>query len=481
MLKIIDFLKLPSLGQSYMVAGYDGIFNVIKKLEIMEEPYPSVLPYLVPSGFMLTNFWSMKEDKEGRYKLVKSMIDHRCAGFGIMPWPHLNDIVDDEIVELANKHGFPIIYISSNCRWGNIISEYGVLAYSDMSSSLDSRMGDALSIFAEFHDDSNIGRFCRNIGKFLDLPVIMSTNTVYSSDSGDINVAVLIAKIQAVCQQSRSSLTSPISIRFDDIHLALVYFGKRSLVAACIPNSTLNSQALQLFHKIAPTAVKELDKFCANSYNEWNHPAINNLDDTPMFYLLIKRKDVENVEKKLDYKYIIYEKNQFFHYCILLIPNQFKKLNEVYSVLQELFFLLKPDLFIFSKQSFSKRELLNEIEPLKYAVNTLSYLQGIYSSDELPLLYILSYVPYEYKSHLFPSFANEKLREEEKMFMDTLRLYLVIHTISDVASLLGIHGNSVKYRIRKALKYFGYKGETVLGEVPYIKLLMQLEFLIIDD
>lgn len=481
MLKIIDFLKLPSLGQSYMVAGYDGIFNVIKKLEIMEEPYPFVLQYLLPNGFMLTNFWSMKEDKEGRYQLIKAMIDHRCAGFGIMPWPHLNDVIDDEIIELANKHAFPIIYISSNCRWGNIISEYGVLAYSDMSSSLDSRMGDVLSIFAEFHEDSNIGKFCRNIGKFLDLPVIMSTNTVYSSESHEINVALLMAKIQAVCQQSRSTLTSPISIRFQDSHLALVYFGKRSLVVACIPNSMLNNQALQLFHKLAPTAVKELDKFCASSYNEWNHPAIHNLDDTPMFYALIKRKDLENIEKKLDYKYIIYEKNQFFQYFILLIPHQCERLNEAYAIFQELMFLLKPDLFIFSKQSYNKRELLNEIEPLKYAVNTLSYLKGIYSSDELPLLYILSYVPYEYKSHLFPCFDNTKLKEEEKVFMNTLRLYLAVRTISDVASLLGIHGNSVKYRIRKALKYFGYKGETVLGEIPYIKLLMQLEFIIIDD
>lgn len=482
MLKIADFLKIPSLGQSYMVAGHDGIYNIIKKLEVMEEPYPSIQKFLVPHGFLLTNFWSMKSDKEGRYQLVKCMIESRSAGLGIMPEPHLNDIIDNEIIELSNKHSFPIIYISAQARWGNIISEYGVLANSDMTSSIDSRMSDVLNMFAEFHEDNNIGRFCRDIGKFLNMPIIMSTNTVFSSDSENINVALLIAKIQVICQQSRNTLISPISLRFDDAHLALVYFGKRSIVAVCVSNMDLNSTSLQLFHKIAPAITKELDKLCANLYNERSNPSILSLDDTPMSYVLIKRKDIDNIEKKLNYKYVTYEKNKFFNYCIILIPNQFHKGNEVYHVYQELISLLKPDLFIFSRKCVDKKDLLNEIEPLKFTVNTLSYLEGIYSTDELPLLYILSYAPYEYKAHLFPEMREGgKLKGEERVFMDTLRLYLVIRTISDVASLLGIHGNSVKYRLRKALKYFGYKGENILGDIPYIKLLMQLEYNIIEN
>ena len=94
MLKVVDLLKMPSLGQSYIVAGHDGMFNVVKKLEIMEEPYPAVLEFLVPYEFMLTNFWSMKDNKEGRLQLVRSMIEKRCSGLGIMPGPHLNDVID---------------------------------------------------------------------------------------------------------------------------------------------------------------------------------------------------------------------------------------------------------------------------------------------------------------------------------------------------------------------------------------------------
>ena len=91
MLKVVDLLKMPSFGQSYIVAGHDGMFNIVKKLEIMEEPYPAVLEFLVPYEFVLTNFWSMKSNKEGRLSLVKCMIEKRCSGLGIMPGPHLND------------------------------------------------------------------------------------------------------------------------------------------------------------------------------------------------------------------------------------------------------------------------------------------------------------------------------------------------------------------------------------------------------
>jgi len=70
MLKIVDLLKIPSLDKSYIVAGHNGIFNIIKKLEIMEEPYPSVLEFLLPNGFLLTNFWSMKNNKGSTLKFV---------------------------------------------------------------------------------------------------------------------------------------------------------------------------------------------------------------------------------------------------------------------------------------------------------------------------------------------------------------------------------------------------------------------------
>lgn len=480
MLKVIELLRLPSMRQAYIAAGYEGIYCTIKKLEIMEEPYPSVTKFLVPYGFMLTNFWSMKDDAEGRISLVRAMIEKKCAGLGIMPGPHLDNRIDEKLIELANQYEFPVIYIPADIRWGDIISEYGVLSHSTMMTSMDSKLEEVLNIFAEFHINSNIGVFCGKIGKILSLPVIMSTDTVYSSNTEHINVALIMAKIQLICQNGRSTIISPVTIRVNDHNHVLVYFGKAALTAVYIKNNGFNDPMLKVFQKTAPALTKELDRMCSVSCVRKNSPNMGVFHETPMFVVLIKESRLRNIEKKLGSRHILFEKNVYMNYYIILIPDNLDKKSEIYNVYQDMISKIKPDLFIFSRESYEAREFQNEIEPLKYMVNTLSYLKGIYAADELPLLYMIAHSPYEYKAHLFPGAGSVKKPEEDMAFLDTLRLYAVLHNITDVANLLGIHVNSVKYRAVKALQYINCKEENILGEASSIKNLMILEFLVIE-
>jgi hypothetical protein len=410
------------------------------------------------------------------------MIEARCAGLGVMPGPHLNNIIDKEIVELANRNDFPIVYISENVRWGDVISEYCVLVSSDMMPTLDSKMDDVLDIFLKFHSTRDTNNFCKSISEMLKLPIIMCADTVYNSNFNHVNVPLVVAKIQTLSQQNHSSICSPISVRIDENILAVVYFGERSVVATCIDPNLLNSNVLHLFHKIAPWISKELDNQCSTLYYVQASPALNELVDTKIFFILVKYEKFRDIEKELEHEYIIYEKDRFFNYYIILIPDQFEKTGEIYEVYHRLYASLSPDLFIFSQCSSLFRVFKKEVESLKYMVNKLSYLEGIFSEDELPLLYILSYVPFEHKTRLIlpPDRSGVIIKEEEKSFLDTLRFYIVMRNIVDVANLLGIHANTVKYRIAKALKYFDQQGESTLGEASYISLLIQLELLVLE-
>ena len=106
----------------------------------------------------------------------------------------------------------------------------------------------------------------------------------------------------------------------------------------------------------------------------------------------------------------------------------------------------------------------------------------MYSLDEFPVLYILAYAPHEYKSHIFVNRGRiELIKAEDRVFLDTLRLYLVIRNMGDVANLLGIHSNSVKYRLGKAMKLLGYQEEAVIGDLIGIKLLIRLELIVIEN
>ena len=68
MLKVIDLLRLPSLSEAFIAAGAEGMFKIIRKLEVLEEAYPSVVRFLRPNEFYLTNFWSLVDKKEGRIR-----------------------------------------------------------------------------------------------------------------------------------------------------------------------------------------------------------------------------------------------------------------------------------------------------------------------------------------------------------------------------------------------------------------------------
>ena len=480
MLKIADLLKLPSMGQSYIVAGHDGIFNVIKKLEVMEEPYPSVVKFLTPNCFSLTNLWSMKNEKENRYKLIEAMINRHCAGIGIMPGPHLNNVIDEEILALANEHAFPIIYISESTRWGDVIAEYGVLFHLSVSPAQDVGWEDVLDIFSDYHTDCNISLFCSRIGGLLNLPIIMSTETVYSSNSNSINVALVVSRIQTVSQNGRSTITSPIMVRIDQDLFAVVCFGQRTMVACCVMPNDLNDSVLGTYYKIAPSITKELDKSCPVPYFARNAPNLQAVESDPMYIVLVKTRHVRNIERELDFEGIVYEKNIYFSYSILLIPSTFKKAENIYQLYQAMIRKLEPSLFVFSQVCYMRKELLNEIEPLKYIINTLSYIEGIYSMDELPLLYILARSPYEYQMHIFSNSLLEKGQNAERQFLNTMRLYLVLHNIVDVSNLLDIHSNTVKYRLTKVLDHFGFKEEKALSDLPQVQLLVLLEFLLIN-
>ncbi len=76
---------------------------------------------------------------------------------------------------------------------------------------------------------------------------------------------------------------------------------------------------------------------------------------------------------------------------------------------------------------------------------------------------------------------NEALQPEAEPFLTTLRLYVILQSISDVAAFLGIHVNSVKYRLNKALGYLGLDAGMSLGSLPFVKLLMILEHLVTEN
>jgi sugar diacid utilization regulator len=129
---------------------------------------------------------------------------------------------------------------------------------------------------------------------------------------------------------------------------------------------------------------------------------------------------------------------------------------------------------VFSQRKYKNKELHREIMRIKNLLNSLLFLKGLYSMDELSLLYLLTNAPREQKVLLY-SADQLKIKDEVIIFLNTLRLYLVLRSIKEVSQLLGIHVNSVKYRIEKAVQYMEMGSDLSLNEISSLGTLLYLE------
>lgn len=478
--KVVDLLKLPCLKNCFITAGYDGIFNTVKRMDILETSFPVVEKYLKPYEFVFTSFWNLKDDKENRINLVKSMIEHKCAGIGIMPGVNLNNEIDQSIIDLGNKHSFPIMYIPSNVRWSDIISEFSLLSNSIYQSDMDSDFFEILASFGDLHSDKNIKLFCNQLSHFLSLPVIIKADNIYTMGINDKTVSIVLSKVYSIMTQNTYKINTPIPLHINNENLSVVYFGNNSILATYIDRQSINNSKLQIFHKIAPIITKELDSLCGYLPMKSCHKKIDLIKDVSYYLILLRKEQVNLILEFINKTYLIYEFNDFYNYIIFLIPkdeNGMNIFNEYNNIIEK----TRPLLFIFSNQFFSTNELYTQIEILKKSVHSLLFLDGIFSIDELPFLYMILCSPYEYKKEVFRGGSSSINLEIESSFFDTLRLYLVLKNISDVSALLGIHSNSVKYRISKCFKSSETDLHSVLADVPFLKYLLLLEIMKVED
>lgn len=400
MIRAIDILNLPSMREGYIAAGGNGAYRVIRRFEILEETYPAVVQYLDEGIFYLTSFWSLADNKENRIHLIEAMIEHRCAGIGIMPGSYLNEEIDPEILKLGNECGFPILYIPVTVRWGDMVSEYSIIANNSMESIERSWMDMALGTFVDFHVNKDPDMLCRKMSEILQLPIVMSALTVYSYGTEGITVAFLISRIQKIRQNEGNTMQSPMMLRIDSSRLAVVYFGENSMVACCPSRGSVQENMLQLYHQMAPYIVRELDNISQGSKIRKIEPAIPYCGKAKIYIVFMRFDSFDKSKLNFDRKYILYESNYNQKYCILLIPEEegMKSPYDVYCRLSE---DNKPNLFVFSQRKYKNKELHREIMRIKNLLNSLLFLKGLYSMDELSLLYLLTNAPREQKVLLY--------------------------------------------------------------------------------
>jgi hypothetical protein len=476
--------KLPSMSSSYLVAGSKGISREIKRIDILETSYPEVVRFLEPNEFMFTSFWNSKDDKNSRIKLVESMIEHKCAGIGIMPGLNLNGIIDEEIIQIGNEHSFPVIYIDSSSRWSDIIKEFYDLQINKyiIEDSTTSGFAKLLFTLGEFNNHKNIKVLADELSNLLQLStIIMDKDNFYISELENSNIIVekVISKINAVKSVGNYSHSTGIFIYYNLSQYILSFYGTNSVFAIIVNKNQLDSYKENLYYSIAPFIVSQIDKLQDENSNKYS---INiKRENEKYYFFLIRKESIHNIIKLIKGKCVIYKINKELNYVICIISCDNLNRENIYREYHNIISNTNPDFFIFSDIAFKLDSINNFTNIISNIIPNLYFLKGIFSFSEMSIIYMLTTTPFSYRNSIYNHYINLLNCEKDPIFLDTLRLFVVLKSINIVSELLNIHVNTVKYRILKAINSDMFYTTNITNDIWNLDLLIILEILKIEN
>lgn len=494
---VADLLKLPAMRGSYIVSGARGIHNIVKRVDILDMPYPDVVPYIEPDDFTLATFWNSRLSKEARVKYVEVSAAKKCAGLAIMPDICLNGIIDDEIIRLGEVFSFPIVYLPNNLRYVDIILGFGRLNWADSYNEKNDILCEAnfalKKIFISrdrLRRSGNIGKFTEELSDILgvDVGIKMGDKFFYS---GSAKTSHYVDSF--LC----SFMENPFGDRLlypvvENFYIDLAR-GIHSIVGFVFNESQM--EILDIISIIKPIIVETLDEILLNIASNSEINGVPNdsgrgepLSGDDMVYLAV----IKNPSSIHDFVCfcanhgveIVNFIPQIRTY-ILAIPicSEVDNENEIYSFYREILSKLNPELLVFSDKGRSRRSIQNECELLTLQLGEMGWLKGLVNETEIPILYSLTLTPMNVKRLYIKNFKDligTKISCSPED-LTTIRLYLAIKSTKKVGQLLGIHFNTVKYRIQKMLCNGNISEEaSFLNSIPVLSCLLGVELIYLE-
>ena len=107
-LTVAELLALPSLSGSTLVAGEQGLENVVRRVNVIE--VPDILPWVKPNELLLTTGFPLRHADSGRpfdagalVELVEGLAERGAAALGVKEGRYFGD-VPAAMIEIGRAH-----------------------------------------------------------------------------------------------------------------------------------------------------------------------------------------------------------------------------------------------------------------------------------------------------------------------------------------------------------------------------------------
>ena len=119
MLTIKDLLQIKSIDGIKIIAGEQGIDNVVSIVNIMENP--DAFDWLSSNELLLSTGYIFKDNEELQNKIIKELAEINCSGLCIKMHRYF-DRIPQNMIDHANKYGLPLLALPFEYTLSKVIA-----------------------------------------------------------------------------------------------------------------------------------------------------------------------------------------------------------------------------------------------------------------------------------------------------------------------------------------------------------------------
>ncbi|GAA3707311.1 PucR family transcriptional regulator [Nonomuraea antimicrobica] len=115
-----EVLGVSTLAEARLIAGESGLGRIVQRLNVME--VPDILAWVKPHELLLTTGYPLRNTPQSLGRLVADLDERGLAALAIKLGRYV-DTLPDEMVEQADRLGFPLILLPNDVGFDDILNQ----------------------------------------------------------------------------------------------------------------------------------------------------------------------------------------------------------------------------------------------------------------------------------------------------------------------------------------------------------------------
>jgi len=244
-----DILELEEFKDVELLAGKNGIANIIKSASLME--VPDIFPYIESHNLLLTTLFPICENERAKEELIPKLVEQELAGICIKPARYV-DQIPAKMIEQADKLDFPLMKLPENANLSILVNKVLEVSLDKHVETLKFRNDIHDKLMDLFLQGKSLSDLIDSLANMIRLDVVLLDNNFEilcsSYDYSKDKIELSFSQAEKTIYDNEIKLTTPLEeINKESLIIQPIKAGSNNFGYIVIPNQEqLNKANLKL-------------------------------------------------------------------------------------------------------------------------------------------------------------------------------------------------------------------------------------------